>query len=69
MDEQSVKALFGTIDDFMTLQQSPAASFIDGFPIVARYLPRVLQWYRPKAERIFKRTVKFVLTYPSHHVC
>ena len=58
MDEEMVKDLFHSIEEFMNLQQSPSASLIDGFPIIAKYLPRPLQWYRPRAERIFNETVR-----------
>ncbi|KAH7137038.1 cytochrome P450 [Dactylonectria estremocensis] len=58
MSEDMVKSLFHSIDEFMALQHSPSASFIDGFPIIAKSLPRFLQWYRPEAERIFNDTVR-----------
>ena len=62
MSDENVKTLFSSIDDFMDLQQSPSSSFIDGFPIIAKCLPKILQWYRPKAERIFRKTVESVHT-------
>ncbi len=65
MSEENVKTLFSTIDDFMDLQQSPSSSMIDGFPIIAKFLPKPLQWYRPKAERIFHKTLGFVTVSPE----
>lgn len=64
MSEDMVKSLFHSIDEFMALQHSPSASFIDGFPIIAKGLPRFLQWYRPEAERIFNDTVGYVVPIP-----
>ncbi|OBT97320.1 hypothetical protein VE01_04690 [Pseudogymnoascus verrucosus] len=58
MSEANVKELFSCIDEFMKLQGSPSASFIDGFPFIARWLPVRLQWYRPKAEKVFHETLK-----------
>jgi hypothetical protein len=65
MNEKLVKDVFQSIDDFMKLQQSPSANVIDGFPMIAKYLPRALQWYRPKAERIFNETVGYVDATPK----
>jgi hypothetical protein len=65
MNEKLVKDVFQSIDEFMNLQQSPSANVIDGFPIVAKYLPRALQWYRPEAERIFNKTVGYVHAPPK----
>lgn len=66
MNEQNVKALFSSIDDFMDLQHSPSASLIDGFPFIARWLPKPLQWYRPSADRAFKRTIGSVQSLRLH---
>lgn len=57
MNEKVAKDVFHSIDEFMKLQHSPSASLIDGFPVIAKYLPRALQWYRPEAGRIFNETV------------
>jgi len=57
MKDENTRLLFSTIDDFMDTQRSPSASLIEQFPWVVRNLPRPLQWYRPKAERIYKKTV------------
>lgn len=58
MRESSVQELFSTIDDFIATQLSPSASLIDSFPTLARLLPKPLQWYRPHAERVFRKTVR-----------
>lgn len=58
MQESSVQELFSTIDDFIATQLSPSASLIDSFPTLARLLPKPLQWYRPHAERVFRKTVR-----------
>lgn len=65
MNEKIVKDVFHSIDEFMKLQQSPSANLIDGFPVIAKYLPRALQWYRPEAERIFNETVVSVIAQPK----
>ncbi|EMR69670.1 putative cytochrome p450 protein [Eutypa lata UCREL1] len=58
MREKSVRELFYCIDEFMKLQGSPSASFMDGFPVIARLLPIRLQWYRKDAERVFRETLQ-----------
>jgi len=58
MRDENVQLLFSTIDDFMDSQKSPSASLIEQFPRLARSLPKSLQWFRPKAERVFKKTVR-----------
>lgn len=60
MREKSVRELFYCIDEFMKLQGSPSASFMDGFPVIARLLPIRLQWYRKDAERVFRETLQSV---------
>ncbi|KAL1615103.1 hypothetical protein SLS56_011930 [Neofusicoccum ribis] len=63
MREQPVQELFSTIEDFMEMQRSPSANLIDSFPTLAKIIPRPLQWYRPHAERVFRKTVKTYETF------
>lgn len=56
-----MQLLFSTIDDFMETQASPSTSMIEQFPGIVKLLPRALQWYRPKAERVFRKTIGWVL--------
>ncbi|KEF61521.1 uncharacterized protein A1O9_03088 [Exophiala aquamarina CBS 119918] len=57
MDDANVRLLFSTIDDFMETQASPSTSMIEQFPWLVRLIPKPLQWYRPKAERVFRKTI------------
>ncbi|KAF2227547.1 cytochrome P450 [Elsinoe ampelina] len=57
MGEPNVRALFGTIDDFMSMVTSPLTSLPEQFPWLVRWLPGNLQWFRPKAERVFDKTM------------
>lgn len=61
MEDPNVQLLFSTIDDFMETQASPSTSMIEQFPGLVKLLPRPLQWYRPKAERVFRKTIGWVL--------
>ena len=54
LDDPEVVALFETIEMFLEEQQ-PGKNVVDGFPILAT-LPKVLQWWRPRGERIFNIT-------------
>jgi hypothetical protein len=38
--------------------KSPSAGIVDCFPRLAAMIPKPLQWYRPRAERIFDKTVR-----------
>ncbi|PVH78054.1 cytochrome P450 [Cadophora sp. DSE1049] len=54
LDDPEVVALFETIEMFLEEQQ-PGKNVVDGFPILAN-LPKILQWWRPRGERIFNIT-------------
>lgn len=54
LDDPEVVALFETIEMFLEEQQ-PGKNVVDGFPILAT-LPKALQWWRPRGERIFNIT-------------
>lgn len=56
LDDPDVAELFETIELFLAEQQ-PGVNIVDAFPALAR-LPHVLQWWRPKGERIFQKTIK-----------
>lgn len=58
LDDPEVTKLFETAEMFLE-QQQPGANIVDGFPILAR-LPNILQWWRPKGERLFEYTRKHV---------
>ncbi|KAJ5385554.1 hypothetical protein N7517_003465 [Penicillium concentricum] len=58
MADKNTQLLFSTIDDFMESQTSPSATLIEHFPWCARNLPKLLQWYRPRAEKVFNKTIR-----------
>jgi hypothetical protein len=55
LTDPNVEELFETAELFMANQQ-PGVNIVDGFPILDK-LPRALQWWRPRGERIFKKTI------------
>ncbi|OBT82018.1 hypothetical protein VE02_09812 [Pseudogymnoascus sp. 03VT05] len=55
LDNPDVVELFETLELFLENQQ-PGANIVDGFPVLAKIIPDRLQWWRPKGERIFKKT-------------
>ncbi|KIW21520.1 hypothetical protein PV08_02100 [Exophiala spinifera] len=57
MRDANVQTLFSTIDDFIGSQASPSTALVEQFPWLVKLLPRSLQWFRPEAERIYKKTV------------
>jgi hypothetical protein len=57
MESADVRLLFSTIDDFLESQTSPSASMIEQFPWLVRNMPKRLQWFRPKAEQVYKKTL------------
>lgn len=48
--------MFRTVELFFEMQ-AIGASIADVFPVLAN-LPKVLQWWRPKGEEVYKRTVR-----------
>jgi cytochrome P450 len=54
LDDPEMTELFNTIELFLENQQ-PGANLVDGFPVLDR-LPNVLQWWRPRGQRIFEMT-------------
>ncbi|KAH1974866.1 hypothetical protein KXW88_000589 [Aspergillus fumigatus] len=56
LDDPDVAELFETIELFLAEQQ-PGVNLVDAFPVLAN-LPRFLQWWRPRGERIFQKTVQ-----------
>lgn len=57
LDNPDVVELFETLELFLENQQ-PGANIVDAFPVLARIIPDRLQWWRPKGERIFKKTAE-----------
>ncbi len=57
LDDADVVELFETIDLFLSNQQ-PGVNIVDGFPVLEK-LPKALQWWRPRGERIFRKTRKY----------
>ena len=53
-DDPKVVELFETIELFLENQQR-GVNIVDGFPILAA-LPKKLQWWRPRGEKIFEKT-------------
>lgn len=58
LDDPDVIELFETIELFLEEQQ-PGKNPVDGFPILEE-LPKLLQWWRPRGEAVFEKTVKYV---------
>lgn len=58
LDDPEVAELFETIELFLENQQ-PGVNIVDGFPILDK-LPNVLQWWRPRGQRIFEMTRRYV---------
>ncbi|OQV00569.1 hypothetical protein CLAIMM_06049 [Cladophialophora immunda] len=56
LDDPDVVELFETLELFLENQQ-PGVNIVDAFPVLDR-LPRRLQWWRPRGERIFEKTKK-----------
>jgi len=54
-DDPELKALFETAEEFLTLQQ-PGANIVDAFPILTK-LPKLLQWWRSRGEKIHAKTI------------
>ncbi|PSN73006.1 cytochrome P450 [Corynespora cassiicola Philippines] len=55
LDDPDVVELFETLELFLENQQ-PGVNIVDGFPILSK-LPKRLQWWRPRGERIFEKTI------------
>ncbi|SPO07785.1 probable cytochrome P450 [Cephalotrichum gorgonifer] len=55
LDDPDVIELFETLELFLENQQ-PGVNIVDAFPILDK-LPKVLQWWRPRGQRIFEQTV------------
>lgn len=54
LDDPEVLKLFETVEMFLE-QQQPGVNIADSFPVLAN-LPKFLQWWRPKGERMFEYT-------------
>lgn len=57
-DDPDLIELFETQDLFLENQQ-PGVNIVDAFPILEK-LPKRLQWWRPRGEKIFQKTFKYV---------
>jgi hypothetical protein len=56
-DDPELAALFETAEEFLELQQ-PGVNIVDAFPVLAK-LPKFLQWWRPRGEKVHKKTVGY----------
>ncbi|KAG7054384.1 cytochrome P450 [Colletotrichum scovillei] len=56
LDDPDVVELFETLELFLENQQ-PGVNIVDAFPVLEK-IPRVLQWWRPRGERVFHKTAK-----------
>jgi hypothetical protein len=57
-DDPELAALFETAEEFLALQQ-PGVNIVDAFPVLAQ-LPKPLQWWRPRGEKIHEKTVGYI---------
>lgn len=55
LDDPQIGELFATSNEFLQNLQ-PGYNLVDGYPQLAK-LPRFLQWWRPRGERAYKRTI------------
>jgi hypothetical protein len=56
-DDPELAALFETAEEFLALQQ-PGVNIVDAFPSLSK-LPKFLQWWRPRGEKIHEKTVGY----------
>lgn len=56
LDDPDVRELFETSNEFLRALQ-PGASLVDTFYFL-EWLPKSFQWWRPKGEAIFRKTLK-----------
>ncbi|KIX05640.1 uncharacterized protein Z518_03612 [Rhinocladiella mackenziei CBS 650.93] len=56
MQEENTRLLFSTSEDFLSSQATPSTTLAEQFPGFVKALPKPLQWFRPNAERIYKKT-------------
>ncbi|KAK3312725.1 cytochrome P450 [Apodospora peruviana] len=56
LDDPHVVELFETLELFLENQQ-PGVNLVDAFPVLAK-LPKPLQWWRPRGNRIFEKTAR-----------
>ncbi|KXH53334.1 hypothetical protein CSIM01_11854 [Colletotrichum simmondsii] len=56
LDDPDVVELFESLELFLDIQQ-PGVKIVDAFPVPEK-IPRVLQWWRPRGERMFHKTAK-----------
>ncbi|KAF2647056.1 cytochrome P450 [Lophiostoma macrostomum CBS 122681] len=54
LDEPNQIELFETAEEFLEEQQ-PGKNIVDGYPVLQK-LPRSLQWWRPRGNRIYEKT-------------
>lgn len=56
LGDQTTKELFESSSEFL-LEMQPGASVVDTLPFLEN-LPRRLQWWRPRGERAFRKTIE-----------
>ncbi|RMJ23696.1 Cytochrome P450 [Aspergillus sp. HF37] len=54
LDDPEIAELFETLELFLENQQ-PGANIVDAFPVLTKF-PNLLQWWRPKGDRIYEKT-------------
>lgn len=58
LDDPDVVELFETLELFLENQQ-PGVNIVDAFPVLDK-IPKVFQWWRPRGERVFQKTAKYM---------
>lgn len=56
LDDPQIAELFATSNEFLENLQ-PGYNLVDGYPQLAK-LPQFLQWWRPRGERAYHRTIR-----------
>ncbi|KAK3326931.1 cytochrome P450 [Cercophora scortea] len=55
LDDPHVVELFETLELFLENQQ-PGVNIVDAFPVLDKIIPKMLQWWRPRGNKIFEKT-------------
>lgn len=57
MREEKVQVLFSTSEDFLASQSTPSTTMMEQFPGLVDLIPKPMQWFRPNAERTYRKTL------------
>lgn len=66
LGDPNIKALFDSSNEFIGALQ-PGANMVDGFYFLD-WVPKPLQWWRPRGQRYYEKTIQCVQTFPAFAV-